>query len=170
MSSPNQPIIIPFKWQYIALPLGLLLVTVIVVAIFYAQLPAQIGYHFQGSEVDRTMAKGTFIMWMVVPHIALVLLAFSITRIAMLGARYAPPGETPLLQLLPVMGNMAALPQIVLFIAMLQLFLYNVYNTGIIPLWIITLIIMVAGIVILFIIFRRIIKQFKKKKTTNTQE
>jgi len=99
-----------------------------------------------------------------------MIIALAITRLAMLGARYTPPGETPINQLLPVMGNMIALPQIFLFIVMLQLFLHNAYQTSIIPLWIIAIVILVLGGIVLAVFFVRIIRRFRNRKAKINQE
>jgi hypothetical protein len=144
---------------------GFFLLTIIVAAIFYVQMPSEMVYHFQGSTPDRTMARGAFLAWMIIPHVFFTLLAISITRIVMFWAKYVPPGETPILQILPVMGNIMALPQIVMFIAMLQLLLYNVYQTGIVPLWIFTAVILAAGGVVLVTMFVRISRRYRKKKS-----
>jgi hypothetical protein len=144
--------------------------TAILAGIFYAQLPPEVAYHFQGSIPDRTVSPGGFLAWMIIPNIFFTLMAISIVRIVMFWAKYVPPGETPLLELLPIMGNVIALPQIVMLAMLLQLLLYNVYNTGLVPLWIIALVILVIGGAVLGIMFARIVRKFHKKKTTINQE
>jgi uncharacterized membrane protein len=161
---------IPFRWTYIALPAGLLLLSIILAAVFYFQLPADIAYHFRAGAPDKTVALGAFFAWMIVPQVFFTLLAMALVRVAMLGVKYAPPGETPLTQLLPIMGNMAGLPQVIIFIAMLQFFLYNAYQTSPVPLWIIALVVLLLGGIALVILFMRIIKQFRKKKVKINQE
>jgi len=59
------------------------------------------------------------------------------------------------------MGNMLALPQAILFFAMLDIFSYNAYEIRILPLWAIALIIMALGAVILGIFFVRSIRQVR---------
>jgi hypothetical protein len=59
------------------------------------------------------------------------------------------------------MGNMIALPQAILFFAMLDIFSYNSYDIRILPLWVIALIIMALGAVILGIFFIRSIRQVR---------
>jgi hypothetical protein len=49
------------------------------------------------------------------------------------------------------MSNMIALPQIVLAFVMLDVFIYNVFNNHLMPIWLFVLIIMVlAGIILTF--------------------
>ncbi len=161
---------ISFRWTYIALPLAFLLLSLIIAAIFYARLPVEIAYHFQGDTPDRWLGRNAFIGWMIIPQFFFALLSFAISRVVLLGARYWPPGSTPLKNLVPVMGNMVVLPQIILFFAMLQFFLYNAYQIEIIPLWIIALVVMVGGIIVLSIFFTRIIRRFRREQRKNLQE
>ena len=156
---------IRFRWTYIALPLVFFVLTIILTGIFYARLPANIDYHFQDGNPDRTVRLGAFIAWVIVPQVLFVILSLGLTRVILLGARYVSTTETPLASLLPIMGNMLALPQMILFFAMLEIFLYNAYHTGIIPLWIVSVIVLVLGGIILAIYFRRIIRRFRKRKS-----
>ncbi len=156
--------------KYIIIPVSFLILTIIVAAIFYARLPSEIAYHFTDGVPDRTMPPVAFLAWMIVPQVFFNLIAISITRLMMTAAKYAPPGQTPLLELLPIMGNMIALPQIVMFVAMVQLLLYNAYNTGLVPLWIFAVAILILGGVILGIMFMRIIRRYRRWKTKINQE
>ena len=161
---------IPFRWTYIVLPVAFLLLSVILTAIFYSRLPSEIAYHFQGDSPDRWLGRSTFITWMIIPQVLFTVLAFAIVRVILLGARYWPPESTPLKKLLPVMGNMVALPHIILFFAMLQFFLYNAYQIKMMPLWIIALIIMILGGIILVVFFIRIVRQFRSRQGKSLQE
>ena len=62
------------------------------------------------------------------------------------------------------MGNMLALPQAILFFAMLDIFSYNSYEIRILPLWVIALILMALGAVILSVFFIRTIRQVQDKQ------
>ena len=161
---------IRLRWTYIVLPAAFLVLSLVLAAFFYHLLPAQIAYHFHGDTPDRWLSRSAFIGWMIVPQFLFTLLAFATVRIILLGARYWPPDSTPLHRLVPVMGNMLALPQIILFIAMLQFFLYNAYQIKMIPLWIITLIVMVLGGVVLCVLFVRTIRRFRRRQSKNLQE
>ena len=57
------------------------------------------------------------------------------------------------------MGNMVALPQIILSFAMLDIFSYNAYQTRIMPLWIFALIVMVLGGIVLGVFFFSVIRR-----------
>jgi hypothetical protein len=146
------------------LPLVFFVLSIILIGIFYPRLPAEIAYHFQNNIPDRTMHLGAFIGWMIAPQVLFVILSLALTRIILLGTRYISATETPLSSLLPVMGNMLGLPQMILFFAMVEIFLYNAYHTGIIPLWIVSVIILVLGGIILAIYFTRTIRRFRRRK------
>jgi hypothetical protein len=61
-------------------------------------------------------------------------------------------------RLILLMGNMAALPQIVLAFVMLDIFSYNIYGRHLMPIWLFALIDIIAGGIILTILFIRTIK------------
>jgi hypothetical protein len=152
------------RWTYIALPLVFFLLALITAAIFYAKMPPEVAYHFQDGTPDRTVLRGAFISWMVIPHVFFILLAIFLTRMVLIGGKDIPAQESPLGVLLPVMGNMAALPQIVLYTAFLQLIFYNAYNTGIAPLWLPAVIILVLGAIVLGFVFARLMRKYRTKK------
>ncbi len=88
----------------------------------------------------------------------------------MLTSRYLPQQSSPLPSLLPIMGNMVALPQIVLVFAMLDFFLYNAYQIELIPLWIFTLIVLVIGAAVLLILFIRAFRRYRRRQANIQQE
>ena len=139
-------------------------------AVFYARLPAEVAYHFQGSVPDRFMSRGAFIGWIIVPQIFFTMVGWSIIRMILFWAKYVPPGETPLKELLPVMGNITAVPQIVFFTALLQLSIYNAFKTGIIPLWISATVILVVGAAVIIAVFMRVSRKYRRKKAKHVQE
>jgi hypothetical protein len=56
------------------------------------------------------------------------------------------------------MGNMVALPQIVLGFAMVDIFVYNAYQIHLPPLWIFAVIFMVGGGIAIGVVFVRAIR------------
>ena len=88
----------------------------------------------------------------------------------MLTSRHLPHLNSPLPDLLPLMGNLVALPQIVLTFAMLDFFLYNAYQIRLIPLWIFTLIVLVLGAIILITLFILIIRRYRRRHVNIHQE
>ena len=166
----DQPKKLTLLWTYVALPLAFFVLTLITAGIFYARLPQDVAYHFQGGSPDRWITRGVFIAWMTIPHILFILLAVFLVRMLMLGGRYIPENKSPLPELLPLMGNMIALPQIVFFTAMLQLIFYNAYNTGIAPLWLPAVIILILGAIVLGFVFARLMRKYRTKKSKINQE
>ncbi len=160
----------PFRWAYVALPVIFFVLSIILGIISVLQMPPVVLYHFRGGTADSSLTRAAFLGWIIAPQLFFMIISLAIARVVMLGARYAPQGETPLSTLLPVMGNMMALPQVILFIAMLQFFLYNAYQTSIVPLWIIAVIILVLGGVTLVIYFTRIIRRYRRRQVKINQE
>ena len=154
---------LPFHWSYIIAPIAILSLTIILAAYFYHLLPQEVAYHFKADgSPDRWLSRGATIVWAVAPQLFLTLLAgaitWGITKLGMLsrqteGARVKPE------RVLSLMGNMIALPQIVLGFAMLDIFSYNAYQTHLIPIWVFALIIMVLGGIILGIVFIQVIRR-----------
>ena len=153
---------IPFRWTYIILPLAILLLSIILIAYFYHQLPPDVAYHFESDgSPDKWLSRGMIIIWTLIPQLFLVLLAGAITwEITKLGSLFRQPESTRLRpeRILSLMGNMIALPQIILCFAMVDIFSYNSYQIHIMPWWVFALIIMGLGGVILGIFF---IKAFR---------
>ncbi len=154
--------VISFRWTYIVLPLAILLVSVILVAYFYRLLPGEVAYHFKDGSPDRWVSRGVFAAWTLVPQFFFILMAAGVVwGVTKLSALFRQTGNTLIKpgKLLSVMGNMVALPQIILSFAMLDVFLYNSYQMHLMPLWIFALVIMELGAIILGLFFISIIRQ-----------
>jgi len=163
----NKPI---FRWVFIVLPLVLLLLSLILTAIFYQQLPDRVAYHFQDSLPDKWLGRGAFITWLLIPQVFFTLLAFIVVRVVLLSARYWPTDNTPMKRILPVMGNMVALPQIIITFTMLDIFLYNAYQVKLVPVWVFALAIMILGVVVLGVFFVQTIRQARRQHVKTHQE
>jgi hypothetical protein len=57
--------------------------------------------------------------------------------------------------LLKIIGNMVAMPQIILLLATLDIFLYNLNQVHLLPVWLMVLIVLGLGGIILSIFFIR---------------
>ncbi len=154
---------ITFHWSYIILPLVILLVSIVLTASFYHRLPAEVAYGFKlDGSPDKWLSRGTIILWLLLPQLFLTLLATAITwGITKLGILSKQTEGTPIKpeRILSLMGNLVALPQIILCFALADIFSYNSYQTHIMPLWVFTLIIMGLGAIILSIFFIRVMRQ-----------
>jgi len=148
-----------FRWGYILLPVIILLLSVILTAYFYQRLPAEVAYHFQSDgSPDRWLGRGMIILWVLLPQLFLTLLAGAITwGITRLSTLFRQPDSTWIKaeSILVVMGNMVALPQVILCFAMLDIFSYNSYQIHLLPLWAFAVIIMGLGGIILGVFFIR---------------
>ena len=148
-----------FHWTYIVLPVAILLLSSALTAIFYHRLPDEVAYNFKLTDSpDNWFNREMLIVWMLVPQLILILLAAIISwGITKLGipfqqteGRLRRPGR-----IVSLMGNMVALPQIILFFALGDIFSYNLYGAHIMPLWLFALITIVLGTIILGIFFIR---------------
>lgn len=160
-----------FHWTYIVLPLAVLLVSIILVACFYRLLPAELVYNFQPGTPDNEADLGVVIAWTMAPQFFLVLFATAIVWVVVkLSNRFKQadgggikPGKT-----LSLIGNMVALPQIILTFAMLDIFIYNAYQTHLMPLWVFALIIMAMGGFYLGVFFVQTLKRVGNLNKTLT--
>jgi len=155
--------LLAFHWGYIVLPVVVLFLSIILTAYFYHQLPVELAYRFKSDgSPDAWLGRGTIILWTLLPQFLLTLLAGVISwGITKLGTRFGQPESTWIKpeSILLLMGNMIALPQVILCFAMLRIFIYNSYQIHILPLWAFALIIMGLGGIILGIFFIRAIRQ-----------
>lgn len=142
-----------FRWRYIILPVAIFLLSILLAAYFYPRLPAEVAYHFKfDGTPDRWLSREMTMVWVLTPQLCLILLAgaiiWGITRLGMLVRQTGSTG-IKLEGVLSLMGNIIALPQLIVSFAMLHIFSYNLYQRHIIPMWIFQLIILgmtVAGL------------------------
>jgi len=149
--------ILPFHWSYIILPLAILALSLVLTAYFYHQLSTEVAYHFKlDGTPDRWLSRELITLWLLVPQLLLALgagaIVWGITKLGIL-SRQSESAGVKAESLLALMGNMIALPQIILCFAMLDIFSYNAYQMHIMPLWVFALIIMGLGGIILGIFF-----------------
>ncbi|MFC1939092.1 DUF1648 domain-containing protein [Chloroflexota bacterium] len=156
-------VILAFRWSYITMPMVILLLSVILTVYFYHRLPVDVAYHFKSDgSPDRWLSRGMVTLWTLLPQIFLTLLAGAIAwgmaRLSTLFRQLDSSRIKPE-SILLVMGNMVALPQIVLLFAMLDIFSYNSYQTHILPLWVFAVIVMALGGAVLGVFFIRAIRR-----------
>ena len=151
-----------FRWRYIALPIAVLLITVVLSAFFYHLLPGETAYHFEDGLPDKWMGRGAIIAWTVIPQFIFVLLAGVVVwGMTKMSNRFQEVESSGITKMLYIMGNMVALPQLILGFAMLDIFSYNAYQVHLIPLWAFALIVMVLGAFVLGIIFTQAIRRIR---------
>jgi uncharacterized membrane protein len=146
------------------LPLIFLLISIILVAFFYARLPFQVAYHFQSDGLpDRWFIQPLVVLWALLPQFLLTLSAAIVTWvITRLAARFLEPESAVVnpQRIMLLTGNMVAIPQLVLDFAMLDIFSYNSYQTHLRPsVLVFALIVMLVGGIILGIFFVQVMRQ-----------
>jgi len=150
---------LPFRWSYIIAPLASLLLSVILSAYFYHLLPTEVATHFELDGIpDRWLSREMTMVWVLVPQLLFVLLAGAIAwGTTKLGILFGQTGSTWVKpeRIVSFMGNLVALPQLIVCFAMLDIFSYNSYQTHIMPVWIFLLAILgLATIAIgIFLVF-----------------
>jgi hypothetical protein len=160
-----------FRWSYIMLPVVLFLLSIILAAIFYNKLPSEVYYHFTGDIPDREISRIASIAWMLIPQFFLMFIGVAISGTgSVISRKYELTDSNHIKKLLMAMGNMVALPQIILIFAMLDIFLYNAYDIRLIPLWIVIIVVLLLGTIVLGIFFFRIIRQFRASDVKQNQE
>ena len=160
-----------FRWTYFALPLGLLLLSIILVVSFFSLLPSEVAYHFTDNQPDKWISRGAVVAWLMVPQFFLVFIGIALSGIgSVISHRYEITDFSHIRRILTVMGNMVALPQIILIFALLDIFLYNAYEIRLLPLWIIIIAVLLIGTIILGIFFLQTLKQSRRSGVNNIQE
>ena len=152
-----------FHWSYIVLPLVILILSIILTIIFYFWLSGEVAYHFKpDGSPDRWVSRGAIILWMLLPQIFLTLIAAAATwGITKLSTHFRQSESTWIkpARIVFVMGNMIAMPQIILFFAMLDILSYNSYQIHLLPLSVFALIIMGLGSIMLAMFFVQAIRR-----------
>jgi len=155
-----------FRLSYISIPIAIFILSVIVAAIFYGRLPDEVGYHFKSDGTpDKWFSREMAMVWMLAPQFFLTLLAgaitWGITKLNILPSQAQGLWMKPQ-RLLFLMGNIVALPQIVIGFAMLDIFSYNSNQIHIMPTWAFLLVlglVTVALAVLLFFVVSRARRQ-----------
>ena len=152
-----------FRWRYIALPLAVLILSVAMVGYFWRLLPAEVAYHFRSDgSPDQWLNRSTIVLWALLPQLFLTILAGAITfGLSKLGSISSDIAAVmaKLGRVLLVMGNMVAIPQVILCFAMLDIFSYNSYQIHILPVWVFALIVIVIGAIVLTVFFYQTVRQ-----------
>jgi len=150
----TQTTILPFRLRYVILPLAMLLISVIVVAFFYRILPADVAYRFENGAPGGWLSRGAIITGTLATQVVLTILAIAIVWVTIRVSARFPVVPTPLVdRLLIIMGNMVALPQIVLAFAMLNIFSYNAYQIQLMSPLVFALLVAALGLIALGVLF-----------------
>jgi hypothetical protein len=160
---------IRFRWSFIMLPPAILVVAIVSAAIFYGRLPQETGYHFSNGVAISAISRGALLAWTLGLQLVFVLAAAVIVFLVISVSRRLGLAESELNKtLVVIMGNMLALPQIIIFYAMLDIFLYNIYAKALPALWAFGLLMLFAGAIIIAVVFFRAFARSRYIKTKNT--
>ena len=153
------------------LPVGILLLSIILAVSFYNTLPPEVAYHFTDDVPDRWVSRGAIVAWLLFPQFFLAFIGVAISGIgSIISRRYELSDISHIKRILMAMGNMVALPQLILVFAMLDIFLYNAYEIHLLPLWIIILAVLLIGTVVLGIFFLQTLRQYRKSDVKSIRE
>lgn len=155
-----------FHLDYIIIPLIIVIISLVIAGYFYRLLPAEVSYRFQADgSPDKWVSRSVIMLWFLIPQFLLlimaVVIAWGMTRLAKVFWQ-ADSHVTAPQGILRVMGNMVALPQIMLGFAILDIFSYNSYQIHLIPLWMVAVVVMGLGGIILGIFFIKAVQQVRE--------
>jgi hypothetical protein len=160
---------IMFRWNYILLPLLALWVTIAMVGAFYVKLPPEIIYRFSGVAAANEAGRGVFLAWILGFQVFFTLVALVIVLLATRVARRMQLAASRALDtLFGVMGNMVALPQVIILYAMADIFDYNINGKNLPAVWIFGLAALFAGGVIMAVFFGKAVMMARKPQEKNT--
>lgn len=163
-----------FRWNYIVLPVAILLLSVFLSIYFYRLLPAEIAYHFKfDGTPDRWLGRGVVVAWTLIPQFLLTLLAGAAIWIITKMGSFSSHTESTWIKpekILLFMGNMIALPQFVLFFAMLDIFSYNSYQVHIMPMWVFLSIILGLATIALVLLLAFIISRARRQYVSRPKD
>ena len=150
---------IPFRWRYIVAPIVILLLFVILSAVFYPRLPAEVGYQFRpDGTAGRLLSREMAMVLMLVPQLFLALLAgfitMGMTRMGILSGQQQVMGLKPQ-KILAIVGNLGALPQLILGFTIFDIFSYNAFQIHIMTTWVAVLVLALSAVVLgaVFVIY-----------------
>jgi nitrogen fixation-related uncharacterized protein len=148
-----------FRWNHILLPLSILVLSIIIAFVFYGKLPDHVVTR------NTLVNRGVIMIWAILPQILLTLMSVTIawgtSKIHLLIPENEP-GAIRIETVMAVMSNMVAIPQLILFFVMLDIFTFNAFEKHISFLWAFTLSIILIGLVILGVFFIRTIRTVRK--------
>jgi uncharacterized membrane protein len=145
-----------FRWSYIVAPVVIFLVSLILCVYFFHLLPAEVAVRFdvEGAP-EMWLGRGATMLWMILPQLLLVLVAWGIAwggmRLANRSSQ-AGGGGARAGRMVSLMGNVVALPQFIILFAILDILSYNAFQTHILPMWIFLIVILGLATIALLVL------------------
>ena len=156
-----------FEWKYVTLPMIIFITSIIIAAMFFFQLPDQIAYRFSSDgAAESWMGRVTVTAIMLGLQFVIIAMVLLIIKTIVGFAKtieQSSPGFNPDRFML-VIGNIAALPQLVLAVIMFDIFSFNVVDKHVLSIWLLILIMAISGAVILSAFF---VKAFISTRNMN---
>ena len=156
-----------FRWSYIVAPVVVFILSIILFASFYHMLPAEVAVRFDvNGAPEMWLGGGATTLWMILPLLLLFLVAWGIAwGITRLDTRWgwARGGGVKARRIVSFMGNILALPQLIILFAMLDILIYNSYQTHILPMWI--FLIVILGLATIFLAVLAVIIFLRARRT-----
>ena len=147
-----------FEWKYITLPMIIFIISIIIAAMFFFQLPDQVAYRFtSGGAAESWMGKIPLTgILLGVQFVMIVMVTIIIKAIVGFGKaiEQTSPNFHPDRFML-LIGNIAALPQLVLAVVMFDVFSFNIIDKHVLSIWAIILVLAISSAVVLTVFFIR---------------
>lgn len=123
--------------SYIIGPLVILLLSLGLGVYFYPLLPDELAYHFTlDGTPDGWLSREMTMFWMFVPQFVFFLLALGISWGAVwLSRKFGQTRGSGVEVIILFMGNLLAIPQLLLCFAMVNIFSYNLLQRHLMPIW-----------------------------------
>ena len=152
------------RLSYIIGPLVVLFLALALSAYFFQMLPPELATHFEiDGTPDAWLSREMTMVWTLLPQLVFVLVAWGVVwGVTRLSHRFGQVKNAGLRTdgVILFMGNIIALPQLLLCFAMADIFSYNLYQRHIMPIWIFPLValglVTIAVGVFLFYIFSKV--------------
>jgi hypothetical protein len=154
------------RWSYFMVPVLILVISIVITVFFYGKLNPTVNLR-PGSDSAANISRAMAVLWAIIPQMLMTLIAMVITwgagKISALFSSTADAGVKQLESVLFVMSNMVVIPQLILLVAMINIFSYNSFQTHVSFVWWVSLAVIFAGITLLSVFFVRTLQKMAKQ-------
>ena len=141
-------------------PVIVFLLSIVLFALSYHMLPAEVAIHFDmDGNPDNWLGPEMTGITLLAPQLLFLLMALGIAwGVIRLDRRFSwsENGGVGTGRMVSFMGNILALPQLIILFALLDILSYNSYQTHILPMWLFLIVVlglMTAGLLVAGIVF-----------------
>jgi uncharacterized membrane protein len=137
-----------FQISYIAAPMAVLLISLLLAIFLYRNIPDQVAYHYSAGEPDRWLGREWLLGWGLAIQVILILLGAAIVHaVNEATSRFGTDSTGMVHSYLTFMGNAVALPQMVVTFAIADAVHFNLTGDHFVPLWGLLITFIAAGII-----------------------